>query len=48
MSAFQHWYTAPAPGTPWGSARDSLVGLVWIGLALALAVVAGRRWTTEI
>jgi len=25
-----------------------LVGLVWAGLALALALAAGRRWKTEI
>ena len=48
MAAFQHWYSAPPPDSSWGGERNALTGLVWIGLALALAVAAGRRWTTEI
>jgi len=47
MSAFEHWYAAPAPGGLWGNARDQLAGFVWAALALGLAVVAGRRWTIE-
>jgi hypothetical protein len=47
LSAFEHWYTAPAPGGRWGTARNVGVALVWVVLALALAVVAGRRWTID-
>ena len=48
MAAFQHWYTAPPSDSSWGGERSALTGLGWIGFALAVAVVAGRRWTTEI
>ncbi len=48
MSAFEHWYTAPAPSGLWENARSLLAGLGWVGLALALSIVASRHWKTEI
>ncbi len=45
--AFSHWYYA-APGGPRAEPRPLLAGLFWAAAALALALVAGRRWTTEI
>ncbi len=45
--AYTQWYYAQ-PGGPRARPRLLLAGLVWAGAALALAVVAGRRWTTEI
>jgi hypothetical protein len=48
MAAFSHWYRASAPGGPHAGVRILLVGVFWAALALALALIAGRRWTTEI
>jgi hypothetical protein len=45
--AFDHWYGA-RPGGPRAGPRLMLAGLFWAAAALALALVAGRRWTTEI
>lgn len=48
-SAFEHWSVAPEDvGGPRAGARVVLVGIAWAAAALALALVAGRRWTTEI
>jgi hypothetical protein len=47
MAAFEHWYSAPAEDERWGNAGGLAAGLAWVVLALALAVVAGRRWTIE-
>jgi len=47
-SAFGHWSVAPEVGGPRAGARAVLVGIGWAAAALALALVAGRRWTTEI
>jgi hypothetical protein len=47
FEAFSHWYYA-APGGPRAEPRFLLAGLFWAGAALALALVAGRRWKTEI
>jgi len=47
FAALSHWYYA-APGGPRAELRLLLAGLVWAAAALALAFVAGRRWTTEI
>jgi hypothetical protein len=48
MSAYRHWFAAPPSAQPMGSARNAATGLVWVSLALALAVIAGRRWKTEL
>ncbi len=45
--AFSHWYRAD-PGGPRAGPKLLLAGLFWAAAALALALVAGRRWTTEI
>lgn len=45
--AFTHWYYAE-PGGPRAEPRFLLAGLLWAAAAVALALVAGRRWTTEI
>jgi hypothetical protein len=45
--AFTHWYFA-APGGPRAGPRLVLAGAIWAAAALALALVAGRRRTTEI
>ena len=47
-AALEHWYAPPAPPAPWGSARGLAAGLVWLGLALAVAFAASRRWTAEV
>ena len=47
LEAFSHWYSVP-PAAPRAEPRLMLAGLLWAGAALALALVAGRRWTTEI
>jgi hypothetical protein len=47
-SAFSHWHADAPPGGPRAGARLLLAGLFWAGTALALALVAGRRWKTEI
>jgi hypothetical protein len=47
LEAFRHWYDVP-PAPPRAEPRLMLAGLLWAGAALALALVAGRRWTTEI
>lgn len=44
--ALSHWYYA-APGGPRAEPRPLLAGLFWAVAALALALVAGRRRTTE-
>lgn len=46
-AALSHWFTAPAADSRLGNARATAAGLVWIGLALAVAVAAGRRWKAE-
>ncbi len=48
MEAFRHWQSAPEPGGPRAGARAVLAGVAWAGLALALALVAGRRRMSEI
>jgi hypothetical protein len=45
--SFSHWYSTK-PGGPRAGPRLLLAGLFWAGAALALALVAGRRWKTEI
>ena len=45
--AFSHWYSV-ALGGPRARPRLMLAGVFWAAAALALALVAGRRWTTEI
>jgi len=45
--ALNHWYST-APGGPRAGPRLMLAGAFWAAAALALALVAGRRWTTEI
>jgi len=45
--AFAHWYYA-APGGPRAEPRLLLGGLLWAGAAIVLALLAGRRWTTEV
>lgn len=45
--AFSHWHYA-APGGPRAEPRLLLAGLFWASAAAALALVAGRRWRTEI
>ena len=47
MSAYRHWFAAPATGGPRLGARVALAGLGWAVLALGLAIVAGRRWQGE-
>jgi hypothetical protein len=48
MEAFRHWSSPPEPGGPRAGTRVVLVGIGWAALALALALVAGRRWQAEI
>ena len=48
MMAFRHWSSPPEPGGPRAGTRVVLVGIGWAALALTLALVAGRRWQTEI
>jgi hypothetical protein len=48
MAAFRHWESPPEPGGPRADGRVVLAGIAWAGLALALALMAGRRWKTEI
>jgi len=47
-AAFSHWYAEVPPGGPRAGPRLLLAGVLWAAAALALALVAGRRWTTEI
>jgi hypothetical protein len=47
LAAFRHWASPPKPGGPLASSRVVLAGIGWAALALALALVAGRRWKTE-
>jgi hypothetical protein len=47
MAAYAHWYSAPEEDERWGNAGGLAAGLVWVVLALALSVVAGRRWTID-
>ena len=46
-SAFAHWYDIPEAGGPPMGGRALLAGLFWAGLALAVAVTAGRRRTVQ-
>ena len=46
LAAYTHWYTVPGGREGWGAAGLA-AGLGWVVLALALAVVAGRRWTID-
>jgi hypothetical protein len=48
MAAFRHWASPPGPGGPRAGGRVVVGGVLWAALALGLALVAGRRWTTEI
>lgn len=48
MSAFGHWAAVSAPGGPRAGAKLMLAGLFWAAAALALALIAGRRWTAEV
>lgn len=45
--AFRHWYSVPQ-SAPRAEPRLILAGFFWAGAALALALVAGRRWKTDI
>ncbi|HTX64456.1 MAG TPA: hypothetical protein VMD31_01680, partial [Opitutaceae bacterium] len=47
-SAFVHWYDIPEAGGPRMGGRALLAGLFWAGLALAVAVTAGRRRTIQL
>jgi len=47
MSAYAHWYNVPDAGGPRASVRAVLAGLLWAGLALAIAVAVGRRRQVE-
>ncbi len=48
MAMMRHWYTAPPGPAPLGGGRNLLAGLVWLVLALAVSLAAGRRWRAEI
>jgi hypothetical protein len=48
MAMMRHWYTAPARPAPWGGARNLVSGVVWLVLALAVSLAAGRRWSAEV
>jgi hypothetical protein len=47
MSAYSHWYNTPEAGGPQAGSGAVLGGLLWTGLALTLALVAGRRGIIE-
>ncbi len=47
QQALGHWYRVE-PGGPRAGARLMLAGLFWAAAALAVALIAGRRWTTQI
>lgn len=47
MSAYRHWAVVSGQVGPRAGARTVLVGIGWAGIALALAIVAGRRRTGE-
>ncbi len=47
LEALRHWASAPGPAGPRLGAPTLLAGLTWAGLAVLLAVVAGRRWTAQ-
>ncbi|HTT67261.1 MAG TPA: hypothetical protein VMF70_04475 [Gemmatimonadales bacterium] len=42
--AFSHWFSASEAGGPSVGDRAVAGGLVWVAVALAIALVAGRRW----
>ncbi len=46
-AAVNHWYSA-SPADHGAATRVVLAGIFWAGAALALALFAGRRWTTQI
>jgi len=46
-AALRHWYAEPAPGGPGASGGMLLTAVGWAVLAVALALVAGRRWRRE-
>jgi hypothetical protein len=46
-AAYTHWYET-TPGGPRADEPVVVVGLLWSVLALTLALVAGRRWKTEV
>ena len=48
MSAYRHWSAVSVPSGPRAGPRLMLAGMFWAAAALALALVAGRRWTSEI
>ncbi len=48
MATLQHLYTAPPRPAPWGGGRNLVAGLVWLVLALAVSLAAGRRWSAEV
>jgi len=48
MEAFRHWSSPPEPGGPRAGSRVVLAGIGWTALALAIALVVGRRWQTEL
>lgn len=48
MTAFRHWSSAPEAGGPHAGGHVVLAGVLWAVLALALALVAGRHWRTEL
>jgi hypothetical protein len=47
-SAFSRWYSASTPGGPRAGGRLVLAGLAWAGVALVVAVFAGRRRQIEV
>ena len=47
LEAYRHWTSPPEPGGPRASPRVVVVGMGWAVVALALAIMVGRRWQTE-
>jgi len=48
LAAVRHWYAVPPAGGPRADARTTLVGAGWVVLALAVAIAAGQRRSTEL
>jgi hypothetical protein len=48
MKAFSHWFRAPEAGGPSVADRAVMAGLAWVAVALAVALVAGRRWRAAV
>ena len=46
LAAVRHWYRAPEPGGPRSEARVVLAAAGWAAFAVAVALAAGRRWTS--